>query len=61
MHVLRLFHEGLGGRARNPELEKLLGRIPYLNGGLFEKHSIEERCPDIQIPKSRKYAWKPPR
>jgi len=48
--LLRLFHDGLGGKARNPELEKLLGRIPYLNGGLFEKHPIEERCPDIKIP-----------
>ena len=48
--LLRLFHEGLGAKARNPELEKLLGRIPYLNGGLFEKHPIEERCPDIKIP-----------
>jgi hypothetical protein len=48
--LLRLFHEGLGGKARNPELENLLGRIPYLNGGLFEKHPIEERCLDIKIP-----------
>ncbi|GAB5461083.1 Eco57I restriction-modification methylase domain-containing protein [Hoeflea alexandrii] len=48
--LIRLFHEGLGGKARNPELDKLLGRIPYLNGGLFEKHPIEERCPDIKIP-----------
>jgi len=48
--LLRLFHEGLGGKARNPELDKLLGRIPYLNGGLFEKHPIEERCSDIKIP-----------
>ena len=48
--LLRLFHEGLGGKARNPELDKLLGRIPYLNGGLFEKHPIEDRCPDIAIP-----------
>jgi len=48
--LLRLFHEGLGGKARNPELDKLLGRIPYLNGGLFEKHPIEERCPNIKIP-----------
>ena len=48
--LLRLFHEGLGGKARNPELDKLLGRIPYLNGGLFEKHPVEERCPDITIP-----------
>lgn len=48
--LLRLFHEGLGAKTRNPELEKLIGRIPYLNGGLFEKHPIEERCPDIKIP-----------
>lgn len=48
--LLRLFHEGLGGKARNPELDQLLGRIPYLNGGLFQKHPIEERCPDIKIP-----------
>jgi hypothetical protein len=48
--LLRLFHEGLGGRARNRELDQLLGRIPYLNGGLFEKHPIEERCPNINIP-----------
>ncbi|MGT2465048.1 DNA methyltransferase [Mesorhizobium atlanticum] len=48
--LLRLFHEGLGGKARSPELDRLLGRIPYLNGGLFEKHAIEERSPDIKIP-----------
>ena len=48
--LLRLFHEGLGAKTRNPELEKMLGRIPYLNGGLFEKHPIEDRCPDIKIP-----------
>jgi len=48
--LLRLFHEGLGGKARNPDLDRLLGRIPYLNGGLFEKHPIEERSPDIKIP-----------
>ncbi|MEI9900634.1 MAG: hypothetical protein WDN31_11515 [Hyphomicrobium sp.] len=45
-----LFHEGLGGKERNHELDRLLGRIPYLNGGLFDMHPIEERCPDIQIP-----------
>ena len=27
--LLRLFHEGLGGRERSPELEMLLGRILY--------------------------------
>jgi hypothetical protein len=48
--LLRLFHEGLGGKKRNPDLEKLLGRIPYLNGGLFEPHPIEEQYPKIAIP-----------
>jgi Eco57I restriction-modification methylase len=47
--LLRLFHEGLGSQSRKPELDKLLGRIPYLNGGLFEMHPIEERCPKIKI------------
>ncbi len=40
--LLRLFHEGLGGRVRNPGLDKLLGSIPYLNGGLFDVHELEK-------------------
>ncbi|MBU1662787.1 MAG: Eco57I restriction-modification methylase domain-containing protein, partial [Chloroflexi bacterium] len=48
--LLRLFHEGLGGLARNPELDALLGDVPYLNGGIFELHQIERDNPDIQIP-----------
>jgi hypothetical protein len=39
--LLRLFHEGLGGRKRNTELEKLVGRVPYLNGGIFDVHELE--------------------
>ncbi len=39
--LLRLFHEGLGGRDRTPELDGLIGRIPYLNGGLFDIHELE--------------------
>jgi hypothetical protein len=48
--LLRLFHEGLGSKPRNPELDQLLGKIPYLNGGLFEAHDLEKDNPDIQIP-----------
>jgi hypothetical protein len=49
--LLRLFHEGFGKRERAPDLEKLIGRIPYLNGGMFERHEIEKRYGDeIQIP-----------
>lgn len=52
-HFLRrLFAQGLGTppEERGPGLEKLLGKIPYLNGGLFDLHAIEEQNPDIQIP-----------
>jgi hypothetical protein len=48
--LLRLFHEGLGGKTRNAELDELLGRVPYLNGGLFEPHEVEARYPEIAIP-----------
>ena len=47
----RLFHEGLGlGKPRGAELDALLGDIPYLNGGLFDVHELEEANPDIDIP-----------
>jgi hypothetical protein len=52
--LLRLFHEGFGKRRKDraTDLEKLLGNIPYLNGGLFDVHELErpERYgKDIQI------------
>jgi hypothetical protein len=47
--LLRLFHEGLSRRERSPELEQLLGNVPYLNGGLFDVHQLEQHYPDIQI------------
>ena len=48
--LLRLFHEGLGGKTRSPELEGLIGQVPYLNGGIFDQHDIEKRYPAIKIP-----------
>ena len=50
--LLRLFHEGLGQpeSERDPELADLLGRIPFLNGGLFDVHDLERDNPDISIP-----------
>ena len=52
LFLLRLFHEGLNQPVadRAPELAKLLGRVPYLNGGLFEVHDLERRNGAIQIP-----------
>lgn len=53
--LLKLFHEGFGKRRkdRSPELEKLIGNIPYLNGGIFDVHELEKPGrygQDIQIP-----------
>lgn len=52
--LLRLFHEGLGKledeRKLDRELEKLIGKVPYLNGGFFEVHLLEERNTEIDIP-----------
>jgi hypothetical protein len=46
--LLELFHRGLN----NPENEKfrhLIGKIPYLNGGLFDEHEIETTHNQIDI------------
>ena len=52
-HFLRrLFTEGLGmpEAARDPELKKMLGKVPYLNGGLFDVHQVERENDSIEIP-----------
>lgn len=52
--LLRLFQDGLGRspeeRRFDPVMEKLLGKVPYLNGGFFEVHDLEKRYPEIDIP-----------
>ncbi len=52
--LLRLFHDGLGKspeeRSFDPIMEKLLGKVPFLNGGFFEVHDLEKRYPEIDIP-----------
>ena len=52
LFLLRLFHEGLGQPAaqRAPDLAVLLGKVPFLNGGLFDVHDLERDNPDISIP-----------
>ena len=52
LFLLRLFHEGLGQpeAQRAPELAALLGKVPFLNGGLFDVHDLERDNPDISIP-----------
>ncbi|MDH5719845.1 MAG: Eco57I restriction-modification methylase domain-containing protein [Spirochaetia bacterium] len=47
--LLVLFHQGLGAPDRNPEITDIIGKVPYLNGGLFDVHLIEEQHKKIQI------------
>jgi hypothetical protein len=51
--LIRLFHDGLNKRETDrtdPELETLLGKVPYLNGGIFDQHQIEIENTEIKIP-----------
>ena len=52
LFLLRLFHEGLGQPEadRAPELARLLGQVPFLNGGLFDVHDLERGNPQLNIP-----------
>ena len=46
--LLVLFHQGLGS-PDNKKLESELGKVPYLNGGLFDVHELETTYTGIQI------------
>ena len=48
--LLKLFHDGLGRKERSAELRDLLGTVPYLNGGIFAVHPLEEKHTGIDIP-----------
>ncbi len=52
--LLPLFHEGLGTppaarRYDEPVVGEIIGEVPYVNGGIFEAHRLEE-AHHIQIP-----------
>ena len=48
--LLKLFHDGLSKHEHSQELEALLGKVPYLNGGLFDVHMLERDYPEMNIP-----------
>ncbi|MDR0910204.1 MAG: Eco57I restriction-modification methylase domain-containing protein [Spirochaetaceae bacterium] len=52
----RLFREGLGlSQNDRPNAKNFIaefGRVPYLNGGLFDTHELETKYTDIDIPDS---------
>ncbi len=47
--LLALFHQGLGSPDQSEELKKEIGKIPYLNGGLFDVHELERQYENIDI------------
>jgi len=52
--LLPLFHQGLGAGQEitvSPEIARLVGDIPYVNGGIFSEHELEEGN-EIDIPDS---------
>jgi hypothetical protein len=43
--LLPLFHEGLGSEEAprvDPAIQQIIGDVPYINGGIFAKHLLEE-------------------
>jgi tRNA1(Val) A37 N6-methylase TrmN6 len=47
--LLLLFHKGLGAPDHSKELEIEIGKIPYLNGGLFDENEVEKTYSEISI------------
>ena len=44
-----LFHDGLNAPLHDEVFEEKYGRIPYLNGGMFDEHQLEHDYTDIDI------------
>ena len=66
--LLPLFFEGLSKPVQNrsEDIQALLGKIIYLDGGIFQPHTFERQYADIQIPDTAfeklfsffsQYAW----
>jgi hypothetical protein len=47
--LLVLFHKGLNVPVHNKDVSVEIGRIPYLNGGLFDEHELEQTYSKIEI------------
>ena len=44
-----LFHDGLNSPRHDEAFEQKYGRIPYLNGGMFDEHALEKQYSDLDI------------
>lgn len=47
--LLVLFHKGLNEPTQNQDIKIEIGKIPYLNGGLFDEHELEKTHSEIDI------------
>ena len=47
--LVSLFHDGLNSPRHQPGFVQKYGRIPYLNGGMFSIHELEEQYPTLDI------------
>lgn len=47
--LVSLFHDGLNSPRHQPDFVQKYGRIPYLNGGMFGIHELEEKYPKHDI------------
>ena len=45
-----LFRGGLNNPKHDKNFEDIYGKIPYLNGGIFDEHELERQYQDIDIP-----------
>lgn len=48
--LCNLFHDGLNTPKHSRDFEAVFGKIPYLNGGMFDEHQLEADYADIDIP-----------
>ena len=66
--LMTLFHRGLAApyAERAPEVKQRIGKVPYLNGGLFNAHELERQYENLDIDDSAfvrlfkffdKYKW----
>lgn len=47
--LMLLFHKGLNEPTQSPDTQIEIGKIPYLNGGLFDEHELEKTNSSIDI------------
>lgn len=47
--LVSLFHDGLNSPRHQQDFVQKYGRIPYLNGGMFGIHELEDQYPELDI------------